>query len=154
MENLIVSLRKVALLFLLTACSSANRTSGPLTGSPAPQLAAEQFLRAANAGDLQAMSTEWGTKDGPARESMDRTQLEKRLTILACYFKHDTARILGEAPGMGGHRDVRVELKKGNLTRLTTFYTIKGPADRWYVENMDIAAVRDFCGSPSNTATR
>jgi hypothetical protein len=100
------------------------------------------------------MSAEWGTKDGPARESMDRTQLEKRLTILACYFKHDTARILGEAPGMGGHRDVRVELKKGNLTRLTTFYMTKGPADRWYVENMDIAAVRDFCGSPSNTANR
>ena len=149
-----MSLRKVALLFLLTACSSAGRNSGPLTGSPAPQLAAEQFLRAANAGDLQAMSAEWGTKDGPARESMDRTQLEKRLTILACYFKHDSARVVGEANGMGGHRDVRVELIKGNLKRLTTFYTIKGPSDRWYVENMDIASVRDFCGNSGTTATR
>jgi len=152
-ENFIVSFRKVAGLLLLAACSSATqKNSGEITGATAPQLATQQFLRAANAGDLQAMSAEWGTKDGPARESMDHAQLEKRLTILACYFKHDSARIVGEAPGAAGHREVRVELKKGNATRQTTFYTIKGPGDRWYVENMDLASVRDFCGNTGTTA--
>ena len=147
-----MSFRKVAGLLLLAACSSATqRNSGQLTGATAPQLAAEQFLRAANAGDLQAMSAEWGTKDGPARESMDRTQLEKRLTILACYFKHDSVRVIGDAPGASGHHDVRIEIKKGNMTRQTTFYTVKGPGDRWYVENMDLAAVRDFCGNSGTT---
>jgi hypothetical protein len=153
LENSIVSFRKIAGLLLLTACSSATqRNSGQLTGGAAPQVATEQFVRAANAGDLQAMSAEWGTKDGPARESMDRTQLEKRLTILACYFMHVSARVVGEAPGSGGgRRDVRVELRKGNLVRQTTFYTIKGPGDRWYVENMDLASVRDFCGNSGTT---
>jgi hypothetical protein len=150
-----VSFRKVAGLLLLAACSSATqRNSGQLTGASGPQVATEQFLRAANAGDLQAMSAQWGTKDGPARESMERTQLEKRLTILACYFKHDSARIVADAPATGGHHDVRIELHKGNLVRQTTFYTVKGPGDRWYVENMDIAAVRDFCGNPGTTAGR
>jgi hypothetical protein len=154
-ENSIVSFRKVAGVLLLAACSSATqRNTGQITGGSAPQLATEQFLRAANAGDLQAMSVEWGTKDGPARETMDRTQLEKRLTILACYFKHDSARIVGEAPGNAGRRDIRVELRKGNLVRQTTFYTIKGPGDRWYVENMDLAAVRDFCGNSGASAGR
>ena len=147
-----MNLRRIAGLALLAACSSATqRGGGPTTGAAAPQLATQQFLLAANAGDIQAMSAEWGTKDGPARDAMDHTQLEKRLAILACYFKHDSARIVGEAAGQGGRRDVRVELKKGNLTRQTTFYTIKGPADRWYVENMDIAAVRDFCGNGGST---
>jgi hypothetical protein len=151
-ENFIVSFRKVAGLILLAACSSATqKNTGQVTGASAPRLATQNFLTAANQGDLQAMSAEWGTKDGPARETMDRTQLEKRLTILACYFKHDSARILGDAPGMAGHRDVRVELKKGNITRQTTFYTIKGPGERWYVENMDIASVRDFCGNTGTT---
>lgn len=94
------------------------------------------------------MSTVFGTSKGPARETMDRTELEKREIILACYFNHDTSRTLGEGAGLEGHRDVRVELKKGNLTRQTTFYTVRGPGDRWYVDNMDIAAVRDFCGNP------
>ena len=94
------------------------------------------------------MSTVFGTRKGSARETMDRTELEKREVILACYFAHDSARILGESAGLQGHRDVRVELKKGGLTRQTTFFTIKGPGDRWYVDNMDIASVRDFCGNP------
>ena len=148
-----MSFRKIAGLFLLAACSSATRTagnSGELTGAPAAQLAVQQFLSAVNAKDLQAMSTVFGTKNGPARETMDRTELEKREIILACYFAHDSARILRETPGLQGHRDIQVELKRGNLTRQTTFFTIKGPGDRWYVDNMDIASVRDFCGNPGN----
>lgn len=146
-----MSFRKVAGLVLLAACSSATQTannSGELTGGATAQLAVQQFLRAVNAKDLQAMSTVFGTSKGPARATMDRTELEKREIILACYFNNDSSRILGESAGTEGHREVRVELKKGNLTRQTTFYTIRGPGDRWYVDNMDIAAVRDFCGNP------
>ena len=146
-----MSFRKVAGLFLLAACSSATQTaanSGELTGAPTAQTAVEQFLSALNAKDLQAMSTVLGTNKGPARATMDRTELEKREIILACYFNNDASRILGESAGTDGHREVRVELRKGNLTRQTTFYAIRGPGDRWYVDNMDIAAVRDFCGNP------
>lgn len=106
------------------------------------------FLKAANAKDIQAMGTVFGTKDGPARQTMDRTELEKRLIILSCYFTNDSARTVGEDRGTDGHRELRVELKKGNLTRQTTFFTIQGPGRRWYVDNIDIAAVRDFCGNP------
>jgi hypothetical protein len=146
-----VSFRTITGLLLLTACATGTQTaanSGQLTGAPAAQLAVDQFLRAVNAKDIQAMGTVFGTKNGPARETMDRTELEKRLIILSCYFQHDSARTLGEAAGTAGHREVRVELKKGNMTRQSTFYTIQGPGKRWYVDNMDIAAVRDFCGNP------
>ena len=108
-------------------------------------------LAPSNARDLQAMSTVFGTNKGPARETMDRTELEKREIILACYFNNDSYRILGERSGQGGHREVSVELKKGNLIRTTTFYAIRGPGGRWYVDNMDIAAVRDFCGNPGTS---
>lgn len=145
-------LKLVAAFALLSACSGGarqpTRSTGGLTGAAAPQLAVDQFLRGAKANDIQAMSAVFGTKNGPARETMDRTELEKRQIILACFFTHDTYRILGESPGVGGHRDIRVEIKKGNVTRQPTFYVIQGPAQRWYVANMDIAAVRDFCGNP------
>lgn len=145
-----VRFRFIAAVVLLSACSSAtNRApSGHVSGAVSPRLAVEQFLKAAKATDIQAMSAVFGTKAGPARETMDRTELEKRQVILACFFTHDSYRILGEAAGIGGHREVRVELKKGNVTRQPMFYTIQGPAQRWYVDNMDIASVRDFCGNP------
>jgi hypothetical protein len=154
-ENSIVSFRTVAVLLLLAACSSAtqggSRSDGQLTGAASAQLAAEQFLRAVHAKDLQAMGAVFGTDKGPARDNIERTELEKREIILQCYFDHDAYRVLGETGGMGGHRDVRVELRKGNLVRQTTFNVIRGPGGRWYVDNMDIAAVREFCGNPGTT---
>lgn len=146
-----VLFRIAAVAALLSACSSATQkpaAGGQITGAVTPRLAVEQFLRGAKATDIQAMSAVFGTKAGPARETMDRTELEKRQVILACFFTHDSYRILSETPGIGGHRDIRVELKKGKVTRQPTFYTIQGPAQRWYVDNMEIAAVRDFCGNP------
>ena len=143
---------KIAGLLLLAACSSATQrtpnTGGQLTGGATPQLAVDAFMRAVRVKDLQAMGAAFGTDKGPARETMDRTELEKREIILACYFAHDSYRVLSEAAGKTGHRDINVELRRGNLTRRSTFYTIEGPGRRWYVDNMDIAAVRDFCGNP------
>jgi hypothetical protein len=140
----------IASVALLTACASAPRQapSGAVSGAATPRLAVEQFLKGAKETDIQAMSSVFGTSAGPARETMDRTELEKRQVILACFFTHDTYRILGESAGVGGHRELRVEIKKGNVTRQPTFYVIQGPGQRWYVDNMDIASVRDFCGNP------
>jgi len=45
------------------------------------------------------------------------------------------------AAGLGG----AVELTRGRLERAPRFYTIQGPGGRWFVDNMEIAAVREFC---------
>ena len=148
-------------LWLLAACASApaNRptatatvANGGLTGAAAPRLAVEQFLAAAHAGDLQAMSAVFGTSKGAARDNMDRGELEKRQIILQCFFNADKYRIVSEAAGSDGHRIVRVELTKGNLVRQPNFFVIQGPGGRWYVDNMEIAVVRDFCGQQTSGA--
>ena len=71
--------------------------------------------------------------------------LPNGLTSLQCYFNHDKYRILGEAPGESSHRVFTVELTRGRLTRTPHFYTIQGPNNRWFVDNMEIAAVKEFC---------
>jgi hypothetical protein len=108
-------------------------------------MAVEQFLAAVRAQDLQAMSVVFGTKNGPSRDNMNREELEKRLIIIQCYFNHDKYRILGDLPGENGERVFNVELTRGSLTRTPKFYTIQGPQGRWFVDNMEIAAVREFC---------
>lgn len=144
-------------IFLLTACSRAvtTTTSSPvgapsptvshMTGAATPRAAVEQFLNAVHAQDIQAMSVIFGTNKGPSRDNMDREELEKRLIILQCYFGHDKFRILGETVGEGGHRVVATELTRGTNIRTPRFYAIRGPSNRYYVDNMEIAAVRDFC---------
>ena len=143
-------------MMVLSACSrgttttttgaGAPRTNGvQLVGASSPRMAVEQFLAAVRAQDIQAMSVIFGTDHGPSRDNMDREQLDKRLIILQCYFYHDKFRFLGENPGEAGHRVFTVELTRGRLTRAPRFYTIQGPGGRWFVDNMEIAAVREFC---------
>lgn len=136
------------LLMFAAACASPSTPSpggSQLTGAAAPRLAVEQFLNAIRAQDLQAMSVLFGTSAGPARDQIERGELEKREIIMQCYFNHDKFRILGESPGPGAARTYRVELTRGRNTRQTSATAVRGPGDRWYVESLDIAAVRDFC---------
>lgn len=146
-------MRKIfALLLLLGACSSATRgtnagTGNQLTGSAAPRLAVEQFLNAVRAQDIQAMSNIFGTSNGPARDNIDRVELEKRMLIMQCFFNNDKFRITGES-NQGSKRVFQFELTRGTRSRNTSALTVQGPAERWYIESLDIAAVRDFCAEP------
>ena len=91
------------------------------------------------------MSRVWGTASGAARDHMERAELEKREVILQCYFNYDTFRVLSESPTSESRHMVRVELQRDGRTRTPVVYTVMGPGGRWYVENLDLAAVRDFC---------
>ena len=138
--------RLLLILLAAAACrSAAPETDRQLTGTATPRAAVEAFLGAVRAQDLQAMSVVWGTRKGPARDVVDREQLEKRELIMQCFFAHDEFRIQGDSPGENESRVFRVSLTKGPLTRETNFYTVRGPSDRWYVERADIEPVKDLC---------
>lgn len=146
------SLTILATILTLSACATtptpAVSASGDGTGAVAPRLAVEAFLEAVRAEDLQAMGATWGTSAGAARNTIERTELEKRVIIMQCYLQHDSYRVLGETPGESGRRVVRVELTRGANKRSPALYTVQGPAGRWFVESIEVAAVRDFCGTP------
>ena len=135
------------LLLVAAACSRTPAPNRSLTGAPAAKLAVEQFLAAVKAQDLQAMSTAWGTVKGPARDQMERTELEKREIIMQGCYEHDKYRILDDVPSTEGRRLIRVELTKGAITARPRFTAVKGPSDRWYVEDADIQAVQRICRS-------
>lgn len=139
-------MKRVVLLAMLgfISCRPAA-PGGALTGADRPRRAVELFLAAVNAQDIQQMSVVWGTEKGPARDQLPRSELERREIIMQQCFAHDRYRILDELPGEGGSRMLRVEITRGNLVRTPQFSTIKGPSERWYVLDADIAAMRDLC---------
>jgi hypothetical protein len=52
---------------------------------------------------------------------------------------------LGKQLGVEGRQILQVELKRGAKTSVVKFTTVRGVADRWYVEDIDIAALQEFC---------
>ena len=53
-----------------------------------------------------------------------------------------TLMITGGAAAQAGDEAKPTKLKDG----VAQFHAVPGPAQRWYVENVDLASVRDFCG--------
>lgn len=119
--------------------------SGSQTGAPDAVAAIRAFMAAAKSQDLQAMGALWGGPDGPARDQMDRGELEKREFIMMCYLKHDRYDIIGDAPNPGGARAFAVNLSLGDLTRSTSFQVVQGPGGRWYVKDVDLSKLQEFC---------
>ncbi|HET6680976.1 MAG TPA: hypothetical protein VFG84_07225 [Gemmatimonadaceae bacterium] len=149
----------LVLMFALAACSSSQSGPSPspspdasggssMTGATSSRGAVEQFLAAVRARDLQAISVIWGTEKGPARDQLERTELEKREIIMQDCLVHDQFRILDETTGEGGQRVFRVELTKGAVSATPRFYTVLGPENRWYVLEAEINAARALCNLP------
>jgi hypothetical protein len=155
----------IAPLALAAACHSSAPASAPaptsaqpqvlagnVTGAADPTSAVRGFMAAVKATDLQAMGALWGDVQGPARDALPREELEKREFIMMCSLRHDRFQILPDVPGRNGSRSVPVSVSLGSLTRTTTFTVVQGPERRWYVQNVDLEHMQEFCSqrpSPS-----
>ncbi len=129
------------------APAAPTAATGRLTGAPSPRKAVETFLASARAQDLQAMATIWGTAQGPARDVVDRSQLEKRELIMQCYLAHDRFEILSDTRNRDNSHSIEVSLSKGEITRQTVLTAVPGPAGRWYVQDVRLEPLRDLCAS-------
>ncbi|HEX6052491.1 MAG TPA: hypothetical protein VFZ21_24675 [Gemmatimonadaceae bacterium] len=142
------------LLVLAAACSQRQVTTGSpprasgnsASGAASAQGAVQSYMTAVKTQDLQAMSAVWGSKDGSVLETrvIPRDEVERRELIILCFLKHDSYRILGDAPGADGRRVFATEISRGGLTRSTNFTVVPGPAGRWFVENVELEPLRDL----------
>ncbi|MCE9601032.1 MAG: hypothetical protein K8S21_02305 [Gemmatimonadetes bacterium] len=135
------------MLILLVAVAACHRTmGGPEAGATSSVAAVEQFLAAAKAQDLQAMSAVWGNVESPVRDRVDRQELERRLLIMTCHLRHDTSRIEAAQPAAAGKLTHRVDLTQGDKKASPVFTTVRNAkSGRWFVEDFDFQSMSSFC---------
>ena len=141
-------MRKWALLVVVAVGCSRNPGMGSsMTGAVSSRDAAINFVNAAKSQDLQAMGSLWGTSKGAARDNMERSVLDSRLIILQPCYVADRVQVLDETIGtLPTERLVRLQLTRGTRTKNVQFKTVRGPSNRWYVEDVNYEAVQpDFC---------
>jgi hypothetical protein len=145
---------QVALLMLVIV-GCRPRFGSDATGAGSSEGAVQQFLFAAKAQDLQAMSAVWGTAESPTRDRADRTEMERRLIIMTCHLRHDESRIGPPQAGAGGTVSHRVELTQGDKQASPVFVTVRNSrSGRWYVQEFDLEAVRSFCRATPTATSR
>ncbi len=170
MEALVVlsALRKGVLLVTLVASVACTKKVVETSISPAPgsatskQLeaplsgqigaanargAVEAFLTAVKSQDLRGMSAVWGNDKGPTAERIKRDELEKRLIVMQCLLTHDKWEFAEDRARLvtGGRQEYIVNLHQKQLNGQSKFTTVAGPGGRWFVEDLTLDGLKDFC---------
>jgi hypothetical protein len=140
--------RKVVYLLLALTLACRAKPTGPQTGASSARGAVDGILGALRAGDIQAVSTVWGTARGPVRDDdrFKRAELEQRIVLMTRCFASDSYRLVGQVAGENGGQGFEVDLRRGQQSRRTRLNAVQnGKSKRWYVDNLDVDSLRDFC---------
>lgn len=112
-------------------------------GNVGPSLLVEQFLRAANQKDLQAMGRLFGTKDGPIINRESRQAMEQRMFTIASVLRHQDFEIQAEqvVPGRtteATRLTVRLTI---NEKPYTVPFVLVRHKDGWLVEQIGLEQI-------------
>lgn len=141
-------------MVLLVLVGCPRPTTSVSLGAATSEMAIMDFLGATRAQDIQGISDVWGNADGPTRELIkDREEVERRILIMMRVLCHDESAIGPAQAADGGRMEHKVDLTFQGRKTTVPFFTIRNKnTARWFVEDIDLRAVRDFC-SGARTAT-
>lgn len=129
---------------ILAACAPALQPPGGIAGAPAAPAAIERFLQYAAAKDYAGMGWVFGTSDGPIAQRDPLGEVEQRMYALANLLEHDSFVISSGSPvpgRTGGALSFQVTLTRGARVLQVPFTAVRGPQDRWYVEQLGVEAL-------------
>ena len=142
----------VAVAWLAAACG--RHASGVAPADP--EAAIRAFLNAVHANSLRGMAEWWGTEKGPASQTMDHQELDKRLTVMRTFLVHDSfefqPRNTLDATGTD-QRVLDVRITRGACQPVVPFTVVRW-GNGWLVKSIDLAAAGNParpCG-PQGTA--
>lgn len=116
-------------------------------GATTSRGAVESFLASVRTQDLRGMSAVWGNEKGPTAGRIGREELEKRLIVIQCMLGHEKWQFTEDRARLvtGGRQEHMVELQQKQATAVTKMTTVSNPAGRWFVEDIDLGPMKDFC---------
>jgi hypothetical protein len=97
-------------------------------------------MKAVADSNLAKMATFWGTASGPASQTMQPPDWQRRIAIMQAYLQNDSFRLTGDVPGSDlNHRELQVEIKRQTCTWSVPFVAVKS-GEGWLVTQVDISA--------------
>ncbi|HUE95056.1 MAG TPA: hypothetical protein VMN39_00260 [Longimicrobiaceae bacterium] len=141
---LIRPLATLLLVLAVASCGPRMIPPGGLAGAPAAPVAVERFLQLASDRDYYGMGWVFGTPAGAILTRDPRPEVEQRMFALASILEHDGFIVPNgrPVPGRAGEAIVfDVIMTQGNQNYRVPFTAVRGPRDRWYVEQIGVEAI-------------
>lgn len=133
-----------AAIALATGC--AGRLSPPPEGPGglSAAVAVERFLQLGADRDYVQMGWVFGTQNGPILREFPRPEVEQRMYAIASVLRHQSF-VVGPGspvPGrIGSAERFVVKVYEGASEFNVPFIVVRGPGNRWFVEQVDLQAV-------------
>jgi len=139
-------LAALALVIGSLGCATTSAVAGDGPGAGEPRVVVERFLRLAAEGDFAGMGRIFGTAEGPVARRDPAGELERRMYALATLLRHESA-VVGEGspvPGRGGEAiGFEVAFTRDGRVRTAPFVVVRGPGQRWFLEEVGLSALAD-----------
>jgi hypothetical protein len=129
---------------LLASCGPHQTppVNGP--GGQSGATAIDRFLQLSKQKNYLQMGWIFGTADGSVNERWPAPEVEKRMYALASVLDYDSY-VVGTGdpvPGrVGGAERFTVRMRKGARNFEVPFTVVRGPGQRWFVEQVDVQAI-------------
>jgi hypothetical protein len=145
-------------VLLLVACGGARSDKGPkVTPMTSGEQAVTQFMKAVDDSNMAKMATLWGSAKGPAAETGQPVDFERRMVVIQAYLRDAGWRVIGadQTSPEADHRTLQVEFKRDRCTKVVPFGTVKSANGGWIINTIDLAAAGtpgrscESTGSPS-----
>jgi hypothetical protein len=124
-------------------CVSRTVTPARTSTGPEPGVVVEQFLRAVNANDLEAMGRLFGTRNGSVTRIDPRANVEQRMFALASVLRHESFAVEQNRAVPGRSQEavqivVRMHIGERHLP---VPFTLVQSRDGWVVEQIGIEVI-------------
>jgi hypothetical protein len=136
-ERLVTKQRWCWTVFLLAGCGGGSTPVQPATSAAA---AVRGFMQAVADSNVDKMASLWGTANGPASQTRQPQDYERRVAIMQAYLRNDSFRVTSDIEQTPYRRSLQVELRRETCTWSVPFVSIKSTSGSWLVNQVDLTA--------------
>jgi hypothetical protein len=122
---------------LLAGCGGGTAPVQPATSAAA---AVRGFMQAVADSNVDKMASLWGTTNGPASQTRQPADYERRVAIMQAYLRNDSFRVTSDVEETATRRALQVELKRRTCTWSVPFVSVKANNGSWLVNQVDLTA--------------
>ncbi|MGN6391055.1 MAG: hypothetical protein ACTHM9_02250 [Gemmatimonadales bacterium] len=133
--------RWYAAAVVLAACGGGSGSAAKVHPANTAPVAVQNFMKAVADSNLPAMASLWGTGKGPAGQTKQPPDYERRVAVMQAYLTSDDYRIVSDhQDGLPSRHAVQVQIRRQACTWDVPFTVIQLADGSWIVNQVDLTA--------------